>query len=499
MEYPLFNNLFIFEMANNHMGDLDHGLEIIRQVRRITKGFDFKFAFKLQYRDLDTFIHPAYRDNMEFKYVKRFSQTRLEKGELKKLKDEITRNGFISVCTPFDENSVLLAESHGFDIIKIGSCSFTDWPLLERIAKTAKPLIASVAGASLEDIDRVVSFLVHRKKELALMHAVAQYPTKNSNLELSQIDLLRARYPQISVGYSTHEDPGNLDAIKIAIAKGAKIFEKHVGLKTKEFALNDYSLTPGQVLEWLNSAKGAMEMCGNIGSRMEFSNEEKSSLSGLRRGVFAKTPINKGQKIELTDLFLAIPTFPGQVTANELSKYTEFHALTDIQENAPVLHSALRQVDNREKIYCIVKQVKGILKKAKVFIPGRLDFEVSHHYGVDRFAEYGATIINVINREYCKKLIVLIPKQAHPEQYHKLKEETFHVLYGDVLLCINGVSRECKSGDVITIERSVRHSFCSKNGAVIEEISSTHYDQDSYYTDEAISRNNNRKTLITYW
>ncbi len=57
----LFNKLFIFEIANNHMGSLKHGLRIIREISQTTKGFDFKFAFKLQYRDLDTFIHPHFK------------------------------------------------------------------------------------------------------------------------------------------------------------------------------------------------------------------------------------------------------------------------------------------------------------------------------------------------------------------------------------------------------------------------------------------------------
>ena len=104
-----------------------------------------------------------------------------------------------------------------------------------------------------------------------------------------------------------------------------------------------------------------------------------------------------------------------------------------------------------------------------------------------------------MNREYCKKLIVLIPGQRHPEQYHKIKEETFHILYGDVLLNLAGTKKECKPGEIITLEKGTKHSFNSKTGAVIEEISSTHHKEDSYYTDPEITKNKHRKTLITYW
>ena len=132
-------------------------------------------------------------------------------------------------------------------------------------------------------------------------------------------------------------------------------------------------------------------------------------------------------------------------------------------------------------------------------VPGRSDFDISHHYGLNRFEEYGGTIINFVNREYCKKLIVMLPGQKHPEQYHLLKEETFHVLHGTLALTLNGVAREHHRGDIVTVERGVKHSFFSPTGAVIEELSSTHYKDDSFYTDPAINGNAGRKTHLTYW
>jgi len=491
--------LFVFELANNHMGDLKHGLNVVREVAEVCKSFDFDFGFKLQYRDLDTFIHPEFQNRTDIKYIKRFLETRLNEKQFKLLKDEIVDLGFLSICTPFDEKSVDLIDQQKFNIIKIASCSFTDWPLLERVVRSDKPIIASTAGASLEEIDKVVSFFEHRQKNLSIMHCVAEYPTAPENLQLNQIDLLKARYPQVRVGYSTHEYPNNFDAIKIAIAKGATVFEKHVGVKTQAISLNDYSANPEQIYQWLKSAQAGFEMCGISGERSEFTEKEKSSLISLRRGVFAKQMIEQGQKITLSDIFLAMPTIEEQITANDLSKYTEFYAQVNIDTSKPILSSIIKRVDNREKVYQIMKQVKAILQDSKVFVPSQLDFEISHHYGLEHFEEYGATIINFVNRAYCKKLIVVLPGQEHPEQHHKLKEETFTILYGDVSINLDGIQREYKPGEIVVVEKNVKHSFRSQNGAVIEEISSTHYPEDSYYTDTEIANNKNRKTLLTYW
>lgn len=490
---------FVFEMANNHMGDVEHGLKIIREFHKASGPFDFNFAFKLQYRDLDTFIHPDFRNRKDIKYVKRFEETRLANEDLLRLKTEIKSLGFAAICTPFDENSVTLIESHGFDIIKIASCSFTDWPLLERIAKTDRPVIASTAGASLEDIDRVVSFFEHRDKTFCLMHCVGEYPTKEQNLQLNQIDLLKTRYPGTRIGYSTHESPDNIEAVKIAIGKGATIFERHVGLKTDKYDLNAYSSSPRQVTSWLQAAKGAFEMCGISGKRCEGTDKERADLRGLQRGVFAKVPLKIGEKISLDNTFLAIPNAGEQIVANEMSKYTEFTAEKDMAVDQPILFVDVKALNLRDKVLKIVTQIKKLLVESRIALPNRMEMEISHHYGLERYEEWGATIINCINREYCKKLIILLPSQKHPVHYHKKKEETFHVLYGNMTVTLDGKEKEYKAGDMVIVEREMKHSFSSAGGAIFEEVSTTHYKDDSFYDDAEVLNNKNRKTALTFW
>jgi quercetin dioxygenase-like cupin family protein len=143
--------------------------------------------------------------------------------------------------------------------------------------------------------------------------------------------------------------------------------------------------------------------------------------------------------------------------------------------------------------------VNAFLKNSHVIVPGSAELEISHHYGLDRFEDTGLTMVTVVNRGYCKKLLVVLPGQSHPEQYHKHKEETFHVLFGEITLKLDGQPQRCKPGDVITIAPGTKHAFRSDGGAVIEELSTTHFKDDSFYTDQAIMTNKQRKTLLTYW
>ena len=187
--------LIIFEMANNHGGSVEHGKLIIESMREASKDIDcFDYAIKFQYR-AQSFIHSSFRQGTNHKYVRRFTETRLSPEQYMELAELARSYGWRVICTPFDEESVELIEKQNLDVIKIASCSLTDWPLLERVSKAGKPVIASTATATLDNIDRVVSFFSHRGIELALMHCVAEYPTDEGHAEINQIDVLRNRYP----------------------------------------------------------------------------------------------------------------------------------------------------------------------------------------------------------------------------------------------------------------------------------------------------------------
>jgi len=492
--------LFVFEMANNHMGDVEHGLRLIREFAAVKSKFpEFDFALKFQFRNMDTFIHPDYRDRMDLKYVKRFSETRLSQAQFLKLKILAENLGFIPMCTGFDEDSIDRIEEMEFPIIKIASCSFTDWPLLNKIAATDLPIIASTAGSTLKEIDNVVAFFTNREKDLTIMHCVGEYPTKTTNLQLNQLRLFSERYPNVRVGYSTHEDPNDPNIVPLAIAMGAEVFEKHVGVPTEQYALNAYSSTPEQAQRWLESARRAFATCGDVRGRPAASQSELADLRRFKRGVFVARDITAGERVTREDVFYAFPCGEGQVLANDMSKYTEFVATEDYKTNDAVMFATTQETKLRQKVWDIVQDVKSLFKDGNVVIPGKAELEISHHYGIDKFREFGITMVTVVNREYCKKLIAVLPNQYHPEQYHLQKEETFLILFGELELTLDGETTILKTGDVVTVKPQVRHAFTTTTGAIIEEISSTHIVNDSFYTDETITDNKNRKTILQHW
>lgn len=493
------NNLVIFEMANNHMGSVSHGIEIISKFSKfITEFPNFSFAFKLQYRDLDTFIRPDYVGRMDIKHVRRFEETRLSSVEQKKLIATMEGANFLKICTPFDESSVNKVVQDGFDILKIASCSFGDWPLLEKAASSGLPIIASTAGASAELIDNVISFFENRETDFILQHCVGEYPTPSENVSLNQLDYLRNRHPNIRFGFSTHESPSDTNLVRMAIAKGVTSLEKHVGIPTTDWPLNAYSSNIQETRDWLDAAHQALLVCGACTGRYSPSAREMDSLRGLQRGVFAKTNIKKGHKLDPNNVYFAFPPSEGQLTAADFSKYNEIVATSDININAEVSKKVVKILNHRQTLLSYAEEVIDLLKKSGAVVPKKFELEISHHFGLERFKEFGLSMITTINRDYCKKVLICLPGQCHPEQYHLKKEETFNVLYGSIKLTLENENIDLSVGDVATIKPNQKHHFISQDGAVLEEISTTHNVDDSYYTDPRVETNKARKSFVKW-
>lgn len=495
-----FNNLFVFEMANNHQGRVEHGKRIIHEMARVAQAHQIRAAIKFQFRDLDSFIHPAHRTTREHPHIPRFLSTRLSKAQFAELAEEVRRAGFVTMATPFDEPSVAMVRELGIEVIKIGSCSTTDWPLLEQVAESNKPVIVSTGGLTWKQIDDLVSFFDHRGVHYAILHCVALYPTPSNQLQLNRIDSLRRRYPDKVIGFSTHEHPDELSAVQVAVAKGARILERHVGVPAEGIRLNPYSSSPEQVDRWVNAAKGALVLCGS-GDGASVRPEELEALAALTRGVYARQPLKAQTGISREDVYFAMPLVSGQLTSGEWKDGVI--AKEDVAKDAPLAVTGLSIPHDRDRqiLYHAIHTIKGMLNEARIALNTEFRVEFSHHYGVKEFPRIGATIIECINRDYCKKLVIQLPGQRHPLHYHKKKEETFQLLYGRMEIVVEGRRRALCPGDIQLVQQGVWHEFWTETGMIAEEISTTHYDDDSVYEDQAINHQERaaRKTLVSNW
>lgn len=319
----LFENLFVLELANNHWGKVERGLKIIRDHAGIVRYNNVKAAIKLQFRDVDAFVHPEFKGNTELRYVKKTEDTKLSKADFARMVDEIKRLSCIPMATPFDEQSVDLCVEFDFPIIKIASSDMNDWVLIEKIASTRRPTIVSTGGASEKDLDDLVAFFEKRDIPLSINHCVSLYPSEDGELQLDQIDYLRDRYPGHVIGLSTHEYHDWYSSMLLSYGKGARTWERHIDIDYEGVAVSSYCSLPEQCDTWFKAFHKAKEMCGGVGdSRRVISRKETEYLDALVRGVYARKDLEPGYVFTKEgfekDFYMAIPLHKGQLSVREV-------------------------------------------------------------------------------------------------------------------------------------------------------------------------------------
>ena len=319
----IFENLFVLEIANNHWGSLERGLKLIYDHGSVARINNVKAAIKLQFRDVDEFIHPEFKGDQDNRYIKKTEATKLSRDDFAVMVNKIRDMSCIPMSTPFDEKSVDLCVEFDMPIIKIASSDVNDWPLINKIASTRRPTIISSGGASEKDLDDIVTYFAKRDIPLAINHCVSLYPSEDNELELDQIDYLKNRYPDNVIGLSTHEYHDWSSSMLISYGKGARTWERHVDIDYNNVPVSSYCSLPEQCDTWFKAYHKAAEMCGGRStSRRVISRKETEYLDQLVRGAYAKRDLEPGYIIDkdgfAKDFYLAIPLRKGQLSCREI-------------------------------------------------------------------------------------------------------------------------------------------------------------------------------------
>ena len=319
----LFENLFVLELANNHWGSVERGLKIVRDYGAVVRHNGVKAAIKLQFRDVDRFIHSDFVGNEDLRYIKKTEATKMDREDFARMVAEIRNVGCIPMATPFDEASVDMCVEFDFPVIKVASSDVNAWPLLEKIASTRLPVIVSSGGATEKNLDDMVSFFENRDIPLAINHCVSLYPSEDHELELNQIDYLRDRYPGHVIGFSTHEQYGWEASMFLSYAKGARTWERHVDIEYEGVPVSPYCSLPEQVDTWFKAFHKAKEMCGgSLTERRVIPKREAEYLNALVRGVYARRDLEPGYVFSkdafADDFYMAGPLRKGQVSGREI-------------------------------------------------------------------------------------------------------------------------------------------------------------------------------------
>lgn len=245
------------------------------------------------------------RDHFDFEDYQALNMYALEKG-------------IIFSSTPFDIQAVHWLEKLNIPFWKIASGDINNFPLLEEVAKTKKPILLSTGASYFNEIRETVDFLQSKGiRDLALLHCNLAYPTLNNEANLSRIIELKKAFPELIIGYSDHTIPnGTITIPVLAVAFGAKIIEKHFTLDRTILEDDHYhSLDPYLLEEMIKEIKIAEDATGNF---REITDSEIPARNNARRSIVASRFISKGDII--TDE-LIMPKRPGGgISPSQMSK-----------------------------------------------------------------------------------------------------------------------------------------------------------------------------------
>jgi sialic acid synthase SpsE len=480
--------LFIFEIANNHQGDVEHGKRIIEEMAKLCRRHGMQGAMKFQLRQLASFIHPHHRDPGANKHIQRFLETEMPLEGFAALVATTREAGLLPMCTVFDEASIQPFLTLGFEILKIGSCSARDYPLLRALRVIRQPVILSTAGLSLAEVERAVWELDRKPEDLAIMHCVGLYPCAGKNLMLDRITELKKRFPRHRIGFSTHEDPEALLPVQIASALGATIFEKHVGLATDKYSLNAYSAAPEAVDRWMQAYRDGLEMRAfSPAHAREVHAAERVQLRTLERMAYLREDVRKGTVISPESICFAIPQFEGQASAEEVHG-TEIVADRDYQAGLPLSRAALgdKKKDGGD---AVLMEYTRLTLASGISPPENTLAEVSCHFGLDQLSKNGALLITLFNESVCKKFVLLSSGQFHPMHQHSDREEFMRTLHGDAEIQKEEKWEAIPPQGYARTEHGQWHALRSLRGGVIEEITTHYGNMKSRYADPGARSN----------
>ena len=293
----------IAEIGNNHNGSYARAIELIDLA--FDAGAD---AVKFQMRHLDE----VYRqrtlnkrgEDLGTEYVvdllRRFE---LSPDEHRKLADYCRSKGTLYLCTPWDARSVDVLESFGVPAYKVASADLTNLPLLDRLARTGKPLILSSGMSTPEEVKHTVAFLNKRNTPFAVLHCNSTYPAPLHDINLKWMERLREIHPL--VGYSGHERGINVSLA--AVALGAKIIERHFTLdRGMEGPDHAASLTHPELKRLIEGIREIEQALGSGESRT-LSQGEMINRENLGKSLVAATALTKGTKLAAAHIKVRSP------------------------------------------------------------------------------------------------------------------------------------------------------------------------------------------------
>ncbi len=295
----------IAEIGANHNNDFDKAIKLIDLSKEA--GAD---AVKFQSYRAET-LYSKYTPVKEIRGKKTNIFDLIKSCEMsydwhEKLKKYCDEKEIIFLSSPFDFEAVESLEDVNVEAYKIASSEVSDIRLVQKIARTGKPIILSTGKHTEEEVSEAVDWIEKEgNNQIILLHCTASYPANYDSMNLNCLDTFKKRFNYL-YGLSDHNTE-NLTAVA-AIAKGVKLIEKHVTLdRTMEGPDHHFALEPKgfqELVEWVRKTERSM---GTHIIGVDKSEEFGRNIGN--RSIHVKKDLKIGDIISENDLIIKRPSF----------------------------------------------------------------------------------------------------------------------------------------------------------------------------------------------
>jgi N-acetylneuraminate synthase len=214
----------IAEIGINHSGSLETAIQMIDAAH--AAGAD---AVKFQAGDPEKYVNrSAWKTPREtpwgtMPYIEYRKLMEFSAADFNAIDTHCFVSGIEWFVSPLDAESVDRFEPLAPVAYKVASPKLTDVALLDRLTATHRPLLLSTGMSTFDEVDTALAHV--NRDRIALLHCTSQYPCPDDATNLPAICTLRARYPEIPIGYSGHES--GIWPTLAAVTLGACVVERH--------------------------------------------------------------------------------------------------------------------------------------------------------------------------------------------------------------------------------------------------------------------------------
>jgi N,N'-diacetyllegionaminate synthase len=214
----------------------------------------------------------------------------ISKEQSLELKSYCENKGIIFLTTPFDEFTLEELDDLMLSAYKVASTDITNLPFLRKIAKKGKPIFLSSGMSYLSEVKLALEAIYEFNKEVILFQCTANYPTKDSEVNLEVINTYKKNF-DILLGFSDHSV--GTGAAPFAIPMGAKVIEKHFTIdKNSKGPDHAASLSPEELIEFVKIVRKVDKYMGDPVKQPSLS--ELINRKSLQKCLVATKEIKKG-------------------------------------------------------------------------------------------------------------------------------------------------------------------------------------------------------------